>query len=591
MLTETLKKQIALLPDKPGVYQMKNADDKIIYIGKAKNLKRRVSQYFLRPQSGKVAAMVSHVDHFDFIIVSSDKESFILEQNLIQTYYPRYNIMLMDDSHYPYIALKRHNDPLLKIARSSKDKNYFYFGPFPGSSQASETIRVLNKVYPTRKCKNIPNKPCLYYSMGQCLAPCIHKLEKEETERLYEEIKKFLNGDTSEVKAKLREKMNEASENLDFETAAEYKKSLDAIDYATAKQNVELTSDKTPRDVIAYAERDQYRSLAILTYRRGILLGKSVHVVASFGDVEEQVLDLLEQYYSNHEAPKEIVGRLPMLKDLEEELDGVFVALPKEGRLLDMVNLAELNARQGLDAHFMSARLEEDNNALLEELGEILKLKDTPYRIELFDNSHLQGSSPVGAMVCYINGEPAKKMYRKFHLSMQDAGDDYHSMVEVVSRRYSRLKEEGQSYPDLILTDGGLPQVHATLEALNNIGVSIPVAGLYKNDKHQTEGLIDSNGNTYPIDRKSRLFFLLMRMQDEVHRFAITFHVNERSKSMVSSIFDGVPGLGIKRKELLERHYPSIDSLLGASVAELSQLLPIPVAESLYNKLHAPKEE
>ncbi len=591
MLTETLKKQIALLPDKPGVYQMKNADDKIIYIGKAKNLKRRVSQYFLRPQSGKVAAMVSHVDHFDFIIVSSDKESFILEQNLIQTYYPRYNIMLMDDSHYPYIALKRHNDPLLKIARSSKDKNYFYFGPFPGSSQASETIRVLNKVYPTRKCKNIPNKPCLYYSMGQCLAPCIHKLEKEETERLYEEIKKFLNGDTSEVKAKLREKMNEASENLDFETAAEYKKSLDAIDYATAKQNVELTSDKTPRDVIAYAERDQYRSLAILTYRRGILLGKSVHVVASFGDVEEQVLDLLEQYYSNHETPKEIVGRLPMLQDLEEELDGVFVALPKEGRLLDMVNLAELNARQGLDAHFMSARLEEDNNALLEELGQILRLKDTPYRIELFDNSHLQGSSPVGAMVCYINGEPAKKMYRKFHLSMQDAGDDYHSMVEVVSRRYSRLKEEGQSYPDLILTDGGLPQVHATLEALNNIGVSIPVAGLYKNDKHQTEGLIDSSGNTYPIDRKSRLFFLLMRMQDEVHRFAITFHVNERSKSMVSSIFDDVPGLGIKRKELLERHYPSIDSLLGASVAELSQLLPIPVAESLYNKLHAPKEE
>ena len=427
--------------------------------------------------------------------------------------------------------------------------------------------------------------------MGQCLAPCIHKLEKEETERLYEEIKKFLNGDTSEVKAKLREKMNEASENLDFETAAEYKKSLDAIDYATAKQNVELTSDKTPRDVIAYAERDQYRSLAILTYRRGILLGKSVHVVASFGDVEEQVLDLLEQYYSNHETPKEIVGRLPMLQDLEEELDGVFVALPKEGRLLDMVNLAELNARQGLDAHFMSARLEEDNNALLEELGQILRLKDTPYRIELFDNSHLQGSSPVGAMVCYINGEPAKKMYRKFHLSMQDAGDDYHSMVEVVSRRYSRLKEEGQSYPDLILTDGGLPQVHATLEALNNIGVSIPVAGLYKNDKHQTEGLIDSSGNTYPIDRKSRLFFLLMRMQDEVHRFAITFHVNERSKSMVSSIFDDVPGLGIKRKELLERHYPSIDSLLGASVAELSQLLPIPVAESLYNKLHAPKEE
>lgn len=590
MLSETLKKQIALLPDKPGVYLMKDAGDKIIYIGKAKNLKRRVSQYFLRPQSGKVAAMVSHVDHFDFILVASDKESFILEQNLIQTHYPRYNIMLRDDSHYPYIALKRHNDPLLKIARSTKDKNYFYFGPFPGASQASETIRILNKIYPTRKCRIIPSKPCLYYAMGQCLAPCIHQLEPAQTEKLYEDIKRFLNGDTAEVKAALRQKMEEASAALDFEAAAECKRSLQAIDYATAKQSVELTLDKTPRDVLAYAERDQYRCLAILTYRRGVLLGSSVHVVASFGPAPEQILDLAEQYYANHEAPKEIVTRLSKLKELSAELDGVAVALPKEGRLLEMVSLAELNARQGLDAHFMSARLQEDNLALLEELRAVLGLGDIPYRIELFDNSHLQGSSPVGAMVCYINGEPAKKMYRKFHLSEQDAGDDYHSMVEVVARRYARLKDEGQSYPDLILTDGGLPQVHATLEGLKEVGVSIPVAGLYKNDKHQTEGLIDANGLTHPIDRKSRLFFLLMRMQDEVHRFAIAFHTARRSKAMVSSIFDGIPGIGAKRKEMLSRHYPSLDALLGASVAELGQLLPEAAALALHEKLHAQEQ-
>ena len=585
MLSEKLKRLIALLPEKPGVYQMKDAADKIIYIGKAKNLKKRVSQYFLRPQSGKVAAMVSHVDHFDFIIVGSDREAFILEMNLIQTHYPRYNIMLMDDSHYPYIALKRHNDPFLKIARSSKDPKYFYFGPFPSSSSANDTLRLLNKIYPTRKCRSIPKKPCLYYSMGQCLAPCIHDLDPEETNRLYFEIKKFLGGDNSEVKADLKRRMAEASERLDFETAAEYKKTLDALEYTSSKQTVELTADSTPRDVFAFAEREGYRSLAILTYRRGMLLGKTSHVVASFGEIEEQMAELILQYYQNHDLPKEVVARLEGLK---EELQGVYdveVLFPKEGRLLEMIHIAELNARQSLDAHFMTARLEDDNLALLEELGKLLSIP-TPYRIELFDNSHLQGSSPVGAMVCFINGSPAKKMYRKFHLSEEDAGDDYHSMVEITSRRYGRLVEEQLDLPDLILTDGGLPQVHATLEGLGKAGADIPVYGLFKNDKHQTEGLIDREGKKYPIDQKSPLFFLLMRMQDEVHRFAISFHRQQRSKAMAASIFDGVPGLGEKRREMLRKHYPTLEALLNAPLTEFIQILPAESANALYEKLH-----
>ncbi|MCR5491407.1 MAG: excinuclease ABC subunit UvrC [Bacilli bacterium] len=586
MITEKLKRLIELLPDKPGCYLMKDADDKIIYIGKAKSLKKRVSQYFLRPQEGKVAAMVSHVDHFDIVLVGSDKEAFILEMNLIQTHYPRYNIMLMDDSHYPYIALKRHKDPLLKIARSTKDNNYFYFGPFPNSGSAYEVINLLNKIYPTRKCRNIPDRPCLYYSMGQCLAPCIKPLEDEVAEKLYNDIKKFMNGDVGEVKAEIRKRMMDASDRMDYESAAEYKKTLDSLEYITAKQSVELVSDNVARDVFAFAERDGYRSLSILTYRRGLLLGKSVHAVPSFGDVDSQILDLVEQYYSNHDTPKEIAIRLPSLKEtIESEFEGVSLVVPKEGRLMDAIHLAELNARQGLDAHFMSARLDDDNNALLEQLGELLHIK-TPYRIELFDNSHLQGSSPVGAMVCYINGEPAKKMYRKFHLSEENAGDDYHSMKEVVSRRYKRLKDENQSMPDLLLADGGLTQVHACQEAFDAIDVHFPVFGLYKNDKHQTEGLIDGNGNTYPLDPKSPLFFLLMRMQDEVHRFAISFHRSLRGKSMTADLFSDIKGLGPKRRELLNRQYPSIDALMSASVGELSQIIPPESAEALFQKLH-----
>ena len=586
MLTPTLQKQIDLLPDAPGVYLMKDKEDKIIYIGKAKSLKKRVSQYFLRPQEGKVAAMVMHVDHFDFILVHSDKEAFILEMNLIQTHYPRYNILLMDDSHYPYIALKKHRDPLLKMTRNSADPNYFYFGPFPGASHVYEVIDLLNKIYPTRKCRHLPNKPCLYYSLGQCLAPCIQKIDDEVADKLYQDIKRFLNGDTAEAKAILKQKMADAVDKLEFERAAEYKKTLDAIEYITAKQTVELATDKTSRDVIGFASRDNYLAISILTYRQGMLLGKKVHVVSSFLETSEQCIDLLMQYYSNHETPKEVVSRIA---GLDEEFKDVFpdikVIYPQEGRLVDMLSLATLNAQQGLDAHFMSARLNDDNLSLLEELGKTLQIP-TPLRIELFDNSHLQGSSPVGAMVCYINGEPCKKMYRKYHLDGADAGDDYHSMKEVVYRRYSRIKEEGGSFPDLLLADGGLTQVHACLEALGEAGVSFPVFGLYKNDKHQTEGLIDKDGSTYPLDSKSRLFFLLMRMQDEVHRFAISFHIQQRSKHMKQSLFDDIPGIGEKRKEALRRHYPNIDDLMKASIAELSQVIPETSAETLYKKLH-----
>lgn len=563
---------------------MKDKDDKIIYIGKAKNLKKRVSQYFLRPQSGKVFAMVSHVDHFDFIIVHTDKEAFILEMNLIQTYYPRYNIMMMDDSHYPYIAVKR-DDAYLKIARRANDKRYFYFGPFPNASDAYKTIDLLNSVYPTRKCRNIPAKACLYYHLGQCLGPCINKVEEDVYAHLYDDIKSFLDGNADETIDDLKDKMLKASEEERYEDAEGYKEMIEAVKRTVAKQSVELNSDKTDRDVFAYAERDAYLALSVMTYRRGLLLGKHVEVVPSFGEANEQVAELIEEYYQTNDLPSEISCNV---EGFAEEFLSVYpeakVISPKEGRLLEQIDLAALNARQGLDAHFMSARLEDDNAALLEQLGQLLGI-ETPYRIELFDNSHLQGSSPVGAMVCYINGEPAKGMYRKFHLDEQDAGDDFHSMKEITYRRYKRLKDEALSYPDLILVDGGITQVHACLEALAEAEVTIPVYGLYKNDKHQTEGIIDQNEKTYPLDSRSPLFFLLMRMQDEVHRFAITFHKKERSKAMNRSLFDEINGIGEKRKELLRKHYPTIESLKGATMDELRQLLPDDVAALLLEKI------
>ena len=583
-LSEKLKRQIALLPTKPGVYMMKDAADAIIYVGKAKNLKNRVSQYFLRSQSGKVFAMVSHVDHFDFIIVHTDKEAFILEMNLIQTHYPRYNIMLMDDSHYPYIALRR-KDAFLKTARRADDKRYFYFGPFPAASDAYKTIDLINALYPTRKCKNLPAKVCLYYHLGQCLGPCEKEISEETYENLYNSIKSLLEGNIEPLKKELKEKMLKASEEERYEDAAFYKNGIDSLERTVAKQSVEVSSDKTDRDVFAYATRDAYLSLSILTFRVGRLLGKKTIVVQQFGEPHEQASELIEEYYQNNDLPSEIVCNIP---GFEEEFTSIYqdarVTGPKEGRLFEQLDMASLNARQGLDAHFMSARLEDDNQALLEELGTLIGIK-TPYRIELFDNSHLQGSNPVGAMVCYINGEPVKEMYRKFHLHEQSAGDDYHSMVEVVTRRYKRLKEEEAPFPDLILTDGGLPQVRAALESIATLGVAIPVYGLYKNDKHQTEGIVDRDGKIYPLEPTSPLFFLLMRMQDEVHRFAISFHKNERLKNMHLSIFDNISGLGEKRKEVLRKNYPTIDSLKNATLSELEQLLSHDVAKRLLEKI------
>ena len=582
-MKERIKSCIDNLKHLPGVYLMHDKDDTIIYIGKAKDLYKRVSQYFLRPQVGKVAKMAYEAEYFETIITNNEKEALILEMNLIQTHYPKFNILLKDGSHYPYIGLKKSGYPYLQIKRNTKDKTYDYFGPFPRSSSAYETIDLLNKIFPLRKCQHIPKQACLYYHLGQCLAPCIKEINEEEQIKMREEVKSFMRGNNQEIKNQIKEKMLSASNNLDYENAQSYKLILEAIEHINIPQNME-NNDQKDRDIFAFASREGYLSLAVLLFRKGTLLDKKVYIVEAFGDEEEQVADLILQFYQNVPYPQEVIINNEIVTDLLTDLLDVNAYSVSKGKLHELVLTAKQNANNALDEYFLSARLDNDKLALLEELGQIINIK-TPLRIELFDNSHLQGSSPVGAVVVFINGEPAKKLYRKYKIEHEEARDDLKSMKEIIYRRYHRLKEEGQKMPDLILVDGGLNQINAASLALKEVGIDINLFGLVKNNKHQTAGLMDQNGQIYDIDNKN-IFFMLTRMQDEVHRFAITFHQSLRNKNMKSSLLDDIKGLGTKRKEIINKAYPDINLLKQATVEELSQLLPKDVANELYNKLH-----
>lgn len=583
-MNELLKKEIELLPDKPGCYLMHNKDDEIIYIGKAKNLKKRVSQYFLRSQSGKTAAMVFHVDHFETIITKSEKEALILEMNLIQKHHPRYNIMLMDDKHYPYIAIHKNiKDPYIGLARNIKDKKCEYYGPFPNSGAAYEIIDLINKIYPLRKCNKVPSSACLYYHIGQCLGPCINKVTREEYDEILDKIRSFLKGNNQEILSIVKQKIKKASDELDFESALEYKKMFDSIMHINEKQNVEF-KDNINRDVFAFYTRDSYISIAVFSYRSGMLLSKRAFCYELIGEIGEFVSEIIYQYYSLNSLPKEVIVSNQEIEDYLLGNIDASVIFPSKGKLHDVISMVEINAKEALDAHFMTARLDDNKLQLLEKLGDILKIK-TPIRIELFDNSHLQGTNAIGAMVVFINGEPVKKMYRKFNIEGYNKKDDLSSMEETLTRRYSRLKEEGDPMPNLIIVDGGQTQIEVANEVMKKLELTIPVGGLVKSDKHRTSALMDCNFNEYNLDNEKELFFLLTRMQDEVHRYAISTHIKKRSKTMFNSVFDDIKGIGTKRKELLIKTYPSINELKNAKIEEIMQLLPEKQAKELYEKL------
>lgn len=581
--TEIVKRKIELLPDHPGCYLMKNKDGTIIYVGKAKSLVKRVKQYFTRPQEGKVFRMVLEVTDFDTIETDSEKESLLLEINLIQKYYPKYNIMLKDGKMYPYIALKKIGDPYLKIARNDRDKSFSYFGPFPNSGSAYRMIDLLNKIYPLRKCKNIPNRACLYYHLGQCMGPCINDISKSDNKDMISHITKFLNGDASEVKQEITAKMRAAANDLRFEEAQEYKETLDTIEHVLSSQKI-MMQDHIDRDIVGYSQRDGYISILFLLYRKGVLLGKNLFVVEKFDDINSELTDYIYQFYLNHPKPKELIISEKSIADILESSLGIKVIVPSRGVKKDLLFMALENAKAGLDEHFMTARLEDDNLKLLEELGNMLNIS-TPLDIELYDNSHLQGTEAIGAMVKFINGVKVPSMYRKYKIRQENKRDDLASMEEVLTRRLTRLKEESFKMPDLIIVDGGMTQVEIAYNVREKLNVNVNIAGLAKNDKHETDALINGNtGEFIPLNHKSPLFFMLMRMQDEVHRFAISYHRHKREKSFFETIYDDIPGIGKKRRIQLLSAYPTLDSLKSVTLEELKQIIPEESAKLILEK-------
>lgn len=580
-----LKQKVSLLPDLPGSYQRKDKDGRIIYVGKAKSLLKRVKQYFTRPQLGKVERRVEEIRDFDIIETTTEKEALLLEISLIHKYRPKYNIRLRDDRSYPYIALKKKDDPFLKISRSDKEKGYYYFGPYPNSRQAYKRIDLLNKIFPLRKCKNLPLHPCLYYHRGECLAPCIKKVPDEEYQERVKKISRFLSGDTRERVSLLKGKRKKAAGDLNFEQAKKYKSLLDAIEKTTSSQKI-IFEDHISRDIRGYSLREGYLCVVFLLYRKGVLLGKKTYIEELEDDLNDFLENIIIQFYDKRsDFPKELIlsdkERVPVLSSALP----FSVLTPTRGKKRDLLAMAFENARQRLDQHFQTARLNDDVLSLLEELKDKLSLKKTPLDIELYDNSHLQGYDPVGARVKYINGEKAPQRYRKYKITQPNPQDDLASRREVLTRRLTRLKEGEEKAPDLILLDGGRNQCLVGEEVRDEVSFHIPLAGLSKNDKHETDTLINADtGEEIPLDRKSPLFFLLRKRQDEIHRFAITYHRSKAEKSTFKTIYDDIPGIGKKRKEILLDLYPTRESLYGITKQELSQIIPESSALLLLNK-------
>ena len=569
----------------PGCYLMKNTDGKVIYVGKARKLKNRVSSYFTGAHNYKTTKLVDHIWDFDYIVTGSEKEALLLEINLIKDYTPEYNIMFMDNTYYPYIELTDETHPRLKIVRKTKNKKNKYFGPYPDATAARNTFKLLNKLYSLRKCNHVPDKPCLYYSLHQCLGPCINEVDKSQYDEIRKELISFIHGNTKSKIDELTEKMMTASENLQFELAKEYRDLIRSIEYVTAKQNVQF-GDYKDRDILGYFIDKGYISIQLFFMREGKLLYHDFNLEPVGEDFEEDLIRFLVTYYQTHPEPYELL--IPQDVDLEllTEILSCHVLQPQRGDKKSLVEMANKNAKEALEKKFLLKEKTDEKTILpIIELGQKLGI-DTPHTIELYDNSNIQGAYAVAGMVVYKDGVPSKKDYRKYKIKTVEGPDDYASMKEVIYRRYYRLLMEQKEMADLIIVDGGLGQIKVAKEVINSLNLSVHICGLSKDDKHSTAMLLDENGNQVPIDTKSPLFFLLTRMQDEVHRYAISFHRQVRSKSLFSSILDEVEGIGEARKKKLLNHFKSVKKMKEASLEELEAVIPKNTAAKLYEVLH-----
>ncbi|WP_110927152.1 excinuclease ABC subunit UvrC [Bacillus massiliglaciei] len=588
-MNNRIKNKLALLPDQPGCYLMKDRQGTIIYVGKAKVLKNRVRSYFTGSHNGKTLRLVNEIEDFEYIVTSSNIEALILELNLIKKHDPKYNIMLKDDKTYPFIKLTYEEHPRLIITRKVKKDKGKYFGPYPNVFAANETKKLLDRIYPLRKCNTLPDRVCLYYHLGQCLAPCVNKVDDEEYRKITDDIYRFLNGGHKDIKKELTERMYAASEDLDFERAKELRDKIAHIDVTMEKQKM-MTNDFTDRDVFGYAYDKGWMCVQVFFVRQGKLIERDVSLFPAYDEPDQELLTFLGQFYemNSHFKPKEIL--LPESVDaaMAETFLGVKTIHPKRGQKKDLLRLANKNAKIALEEKFsLIERDEERSIKAVENLGRQLGIF-TPHRIEAFDNSNIQGTDPVSALVVFIDGKPYKKDYRKYKIKSVQGPDDYESMREVVRRRYSRVLKENLPLPDLIIIDGGKGHVEAVRDILENeLGLEIPLAGLVKDEKHRTSNLmIGSPLEIVPLDHRSQEFYLMQRIQDEVHRFAITFHRQLRGKGAIQSKLDEIPGVGEKRKKQLLKHFGSLKKIKEASVEDIIKAgMPKKVAEEILSKL------
>lgn len=583
---ETLKKikeKLSLVPNKPGCYQMKNKDGIIIYVGKAKKLKNRLSSYFRGTHYGKTAKLVSEIKDFEYIIVGTETESLIMEINLIKQYDPKYNILLRDDKSYPYIELTNDEIPKLSIVRNlnrKKNKEHLY-GPYPNVTAARNTVNLLNRIYPLRKCKTFNKKPCLYYHIGECLGYCTHNVDKTKIEQMKKDIIRFLNGDHTEITKKINEDIIKESEKLNFESAKELKELLDYINITLKKQKVEI-NDMHSIDVFGYYIEKDYLSIQVFFIRSGKIIERHRKIIPMIDEVEEVLTRYIAEFYSKDILiPQEII--LPENVDIEplQNIIKTNIKIPQKGIRKSLVEMANNNAKQALQEKFELIKRDEHKTIEAnEELKDILKLEKLD-RIELFDNAHLFGTFNVSGMVVFKNGKPSKNDYRKFKIS-QDKNDDYGTMKEALYRRYFRVLKDNLEKPDLIIVDGGIGQINVALEIINLLNMNIKVVGLKKNDKHKTEALINTNPiEEIKIETNSNLFHYLERMQEEVHNFTINYHKQIRSKGQLESILNNVEGIGEKRKQELLKKYKTITKLKELSQEELENILPKNIAKNL----------
>ena len=589
-MNKLIQSKLELLPTSPGCYIHKDKNGTIIYVGKAKNLRNRVRSYFRGSHDTKTEALVSEIVDFEFIVTESNIEALLLEINLIKENKPKYNIMLKDDKSYPFIKITNETYPRLIITRQVKKDGGLYFGPYPDVGAANEIKRLLDRLFPFRKCTNPPEKVCFYYHLGQCKAHTICKVDSQYFKELAQEVAAFLKGQDDQIIEDLRGKMAGAAQAMEFEKAAEYRDLIQSIGTLRTKQRV-MAKDLQNRDVFGYYVDKGWMCVQVFFVRQGKLIERDVNLFPYYNDPDEDFLTYIGQFYQekSHLKPNEILIPADIDEESVRAMVDTKVLKPQRGEKKQLVNLAIKNARVSLQQKFdLLEKSIEKTQGAIENLGQLLNIP-TPVRIESFDNSNIMGTSPVSAMVVFVNGKPSKKDYRKYKIKTVVGPDDYASMREVIKRRYSRVIRDGLTPPDLIVIDGGQGQVNVAKEVIQEqLGLDIPIAGLQKNDKHQTHELLFGDPlQVVELSRNSQEFFLLQRIQDEVHRFAITFHRQLRSKNSFSSQLDGIEGLGPKRKQNLMKHFKSLTKIKEASVDQIVEVgVPRAVAEAVREKLN-----